>query len=452
MPEYEFPNDFYWGAATSAYQIEGAWEEDGRGESIWDRFSHLNGMIEDGTTGDVTCDHYHRWREDVDLMATLNLRAYRFSISWPRVLPCGRGEVNAAGISFYDRLVDRLLEVGIRPFVTLFHWDLPQSLQAEGGWAVRTTIDAYLEYVEVISRMLGDRVKDWITLNEPYIVSYQGYVTGEMAPGARSWPAALAAAHHLLLAHGLAVPIIRHNSRACQVGLSLYAEPASPASDSIYDVQAAKIHDGLVQRWYLDPLYGRAYPRDMLEFFTSQGYLPGGDMPFMQAGDLQMIATTTDFIGINYYKRAIVRDHNAAENLPPTVHLAPSTDWTSMGWEIYPPGLSEVLEFVAREYNPNRIYITESGISLPDAVSRQRSIADPRRVAYLRDHLIAVHYCIQKGIPVRGYFVWSLMDNFEWSKGLSKRFGLVWVDYSTQQRIPKESAYWYQKVIRENGF
>ncbi len=474
----QFPRGFIWGAATAAYQIEGAWDEDFKGESIWDRFAHTPGNIEDGSNGDVACDHYHRWREDIALMKHLGMQAYRFSISWPRILPKGsmpkgsmpngsmpngRGGWNPAGLDFYSRLVDGLLEAGIRPFVTLYHWDLPQVLQEAGGWPARATAEAFVGYTDVVSRALGDRVKDWMTINEPWCVSFLGYWKGEHAPGWKEdWPAAIRApllpsksasagiraAHHVLLAHGWAVPILRRNSPGSQVGIVLNQEPAVPASASPADREAARWHDGYFNRWFLDPVFGQGYPADMVNAYSQAGHLPQG-LEFVQLGDLEAIAAPTDFLGLNYYSRAILRASvPERKNAPRTVHRNPNP--TDMGWEVYPDGLYELLMRIHADYHPPMLYITENGASYADGPDGEGRIADQRRLTYLRDHLAAAHRALQAGVPLAGYFAWSLMDNFEWAKGYTQRFGLVWVDYATQQRLPKDSALWYAQVIARN--
>jgi beta-glucosidase len=447
-----FPTGFLWGAATASYQIEGAWNEDGRGESIWDRFSRQPGAIKDASNGDVACDHYHRWRDDVAIMKQLGLKSYRFSIAWPRILPTGRGEVNQKGLKFYSDLVDELLANDIVPFATLYHWDLPQALQDEGGWAVRSTAEAYVEYADVVSRALGDRVKHWITHNEPWCASFLGYQIGEHAPGLKDWPSALAASHHLLLSHGWAVDVIRRNSPAAQVGITLNLTPAESASSSPADHEATRHFDGYFNRWFLDPLYGRGYPADMVADYTTAGHLPEGGMAWIQAGDLEAIAAPTDFLGINYYSRAVLRNNHVpeADNEPRSVFQAPESEWTEMGWEVYADGLYQLLVRVQRDYNPATIYITENGASYSDSPNAEGKVHDLRRIQYLHDHLVASERAIQAGVKLGGYFAWSLMDNFEWGWGYKQRFGMVWVDYETQQRVPKDSAYWYSRVIAGN--
>jgi len=447
-----FPKGFIWGVATSAYQIEGAWNEEGKGESIWDRFSHTPGRIEDGTNGDVACDHYHRWREDISLMKSLGVEAYRFSVSWPRILPRGRGEVNQAGLDFYSRLVDGLLEAGISPFLTLYHWDLPQALQDEGGWRARATAEAFAQYADVVSRNLGDRVKHWITHNEPAVVGFEGHLTGRHAPGIQDAYAALRAVHHLLLSHGWAVAVIRGNSRKAEVGIALNLVSAVPASASAADFHACRHFDGYLNRWFLDPLYGRHYPADMVGSHMAQGHLAAEGLTFVHDGDLDTIAAQTDFLGVNYYTRAIVRDENAPDNLPQITFPSLESERTEMGWEVYPDGLYDILNRLYFEYQPRKIYVTENGASYSDGPDTDGRVGDHRRVDYLHDHLVAAHRAIQNGVPLAGYFVWSLMDNFEWAKGYTQRFGIVWIDYETQERIPKDSALWYKETIAQNGF
>jgi beta-glucosidase len=446
MTQLRFPDGFVWGSATSSYQIEGAWDEDGRGESIWDRFAHTPGKVIDGSNGDIACDHYHRWRDDIALMQRLNLQAYRFSVAWPRILPTGRGAVNQQGVDFYSRLVDGLLAAGIRPFITLYHWDLPQALQDEGGWPARSTGEAFVEYADVVSRALGDRVKHWITHNEPWCAALLSHQIGEHAPGWNDWPAALRAAHHVLLSHGGAVPVLRRNSPGAQVGITLNFSPAEPASASALDYHAARSHDGYFNRWFLDPLYGRRYPADKWADYETAGWLTD----FVQPGDLDTIATQTDFLGVNYYNRAILRSE-APGNAPQTNFLAPEAEWTEMGWEIHPPSLYRLLMRLHLEYQVPQLYITENGCSFSDGPDATGRVRDERRVNFLRDHFRAAHRAIEAGVPLAGFFVWSFYDNFEWAKGYTQRFGLIYTDYPTQKRYPKDSALFYREVIAANG-
>jgi beta-glucosidase len=439
-----FPKNFVWGAATASYQIEGAWDRDGKGESIWDRFSHTPGKVDNGDTGDMACDHYFRWREDIGLMKDLGLKAYRFSISWPRILPAGRGSINEAGIGFYSQLVDALLDAGIEPYATLYHWDLPQILQDAGGWTARMSADAFTEFANIASSVLGDRVKNWITLNEPWVSAFVGYEHGRHAPGHTDLNEALAASHHLLLAHGQAVPVIRRNCAGANVGITLNFSPQDPASSSIADRKQATWVDGYINRWFLDPLAGRGYPQDMVNSH-------GSALEFVQPGDLDIIFAPIDFMGVNYYTRNIARAEHVAEkdNAPRTVFRG--DEITEMDWEVYPSALYDLLGRLHFEYRFPAIFITENGAAFPDQVSPDGQVHDPARLSYVKRHLEMVNKAIQIGVPVKGYFVWSLLDNFEWGYGYSKRFGIIYVDYQTQQRILKSSAKWYQQVICENG-
>jgi beta-glucosidase len=438
-----FPKDFIWGTATAAYQVEGAWDADGKGESIWDRFSHTPGKIENGDTGDVACDHYHRYPQDVDLMASLGFPAYRFSISWPRILPQGTGEINQAGLDFYSALVDALLAADIEPYPTLYHWDLPQALQDRGGWPVRDTAKAFAEYTHIVTRHLGDRVKNWMTLNEPHVSAVVGYLQGRHAPGHQDMDEMVAASHHLLMAHGLSVPAIRANVPKANIGIVLNLFPVHPASNSEADTQQARIIDGAVNRWFLDPLVGRGYPEDMLQEY-------GREMNYVLEDDLKTIAAPLDFLGINYYFRVIARSDRIPEEENEPQTLFRSDDVTEMGWEVYPPGLYEILERTHREYDFPALMITENGAALDDQVDASGEVDDPDRIRYVGAHLREALRAIQDGIPLRGYFHWTFVDNFEWGHGYSKRFGLVYVDYETLERIPKRSAYWYRDVIAKN--
>ena len=409
--------------------------------------------MEGGATGDVACDHYHRWPEDVALMRELGLKAYRFSVAWPRILPAGRGRANPAGLDFYSRLVDGLLEAGITPFVTLFHWDLPQALQDGGGWPRRETAEAFLEYVEAVARRLGDRVGHWITHNEPWCASLLSHQVGRHAPGLRDWPAALAASHHLLLSHGWAVAVVRAFSPDARVGITLNLTPAEPASPSRDDREACRHFDGYFNRWFLDPLHGRGYPADMIADYASDGRLPAAWDAVVRPPDLRAIAEPTDFLGVNYYNREVVRSQAVpeAENQPRAVFLAPESEWTDMRWEVYPEGLYRILCRVHFDYGPRRIYVTENGASWSDGPGPGGRVADGRRLSFFKDHFRAARRAIAAGVPLEGYFVWSLLDNFEWERGYGQRFGLVWVDYETQRRLVKDSGLWYSRVIAANS-
>ncbi|MGN6242353.1 MAG: GH1 family beta-glucosidase [Motilibacteraceae bacterium] len=437
----DVPADFVWGVATSAYQIEGAHDVDGRGPSIWDTFCRRPGAVHNGDTGDVACDHYHRYKEDLDLLVELGVDAYRFSIAWPRVIPNGTGEVNAKGLAFYDELVDGLLERGITPYVTLYHWDLPQALQDQGGWPSRDTAEAFAEYAAVVVRSLGDRVQSWATLNEPQCSAWHGHLEGVMAPGVKDLGAAVRASVHLHLAHGLGVQAIRANATlAPQVGIVNNHGPVLPASDRPEDVAAARRADGHGNRWWLDPLHGKGYPQDMVELY-------GVDLP-LRPGDLETIAQPLDFLGVNYYTIATVRDApehphvTRAEPVP-----APDRPHTAMGWEVDADGLEVMLRRIADDYQPRAIYVTENGSAWDDEAVADGYVEDVERTSYLESHIEAT-LAAACTAPVKGYFAWSMLDNFEWAYGYDKRFGLVRVDYETQKRTVKASGRWYAGAVR----
>ena len=436
-----FPSGFWWGASTAAYQIEGAWDADGKGASIWDEFCRRPGAIQAGDSGEVACDHYRLWRRDLDLMAELGLTAYRFSVSWPRVIPDGTGPPNQAGLDFYDRLVDALLESGIRPLVTLYHWDLPQALQERGGWTSAESPSWFAAYAHQVARRLGDRVPEWATINEPEVVAFAGHATGRHAPGIKDWGLALRAAHSLLVGHGLAAAAVRAAVPTARVGIVLNLSPSHAASSDEEDIAAAIRADGYLNRWFLDPLHRRGYPTDMVARY-------GALVPEKAARELVGWDGGLDFLGINYYSRRVVR---AADTSPlGLVHVTPDgAALTEMGWEVYPDGLREILTRVHFEYGPPVLLVTENGAAFPDAVdtSGDIDIKDARRRDYLAGHLRAAASAIAEGVPLRGYYVWSLMDNFEWAFGFSKRFGLYHVDYRTQRRTLKESGRWYRSVI-----
>ena len=446
-----FPDDFVWGVATSAFQIEGAHDIDGRGPSIWDTYAAQPGFIQDGTNAHVACDHYHRYAEDIALMTSLGVGAYRFSVAWPRILPTGRGAVNEAGLDFYDRLVDGLLAAGIAPCATLYHWDLPQVLEDEGGWTNRSTVDAFVEFADAVSERLGDRVARWITHNEPWCVSVLGYAEGAHAPGRRSWPDALVASHHLLLSHGRAVPVIRRNAPRAQVGITLNVSECEPASPSEADQSAARQFDGELIRWFLDPIYLGRYPNDVVEYHEREGRLPRG-MDFVRPGDLGEIHIPIDFLGVNYYSRAVVRSGKIpeAENEPRTIAVPDPADLTDMGWEVYPEGLTQTLLRLNADYEPGSLVVTENGAAYATGPGPDGAVQDTRRCGYVKSHLQACLAAIDEGVPLHGYFLWSLLDNFEWAFGFAKRFGIVWVDFETQERIIKASGQMYGRIVRAN--
>jgi beta-glucosidase len=424
----EMRDGFIWGVATSAYQIEGATRTDGRGESIWDHFHART-----GDTGAIACDFFHRYREDIALMHELGIDAFRFSVSWPRVLPDGRGAVNNRGLDFYDRLVDALLDCEIVPFLNLFHWDLPLALQAAGGWPVRETADAFAEYAAVVATRLGDRVTHWSTHNEPYCAAWLGYGLGEHAPGGTSARDAFAAAHHLLLSHGLASKEIRRYAPAAEIGIIVDSWPAHPASDDPRAVAAAWAADGVRNRWFFDALLRGEYPADVLERHAA-------DAPPVLDGDMRTIATPLDWLGVNNYSRTLI---GADEQIV----RAPTGALTAMGWEIYPDGLREVLCRLHDEYAAPPLYVTEFGAAFDDVQTHDGRIHDVDRIAFLDASIDSIETAVDSGVDIRGAFVWSLLDNFEWAEGYSKRFGLVYVDYPTLDRIPKASFAWYRDLI-----
>jgi beta-glucosidase len=432
-----FPDGFLWGAATAAYHIEGAAEEDGRGLSVWDTFSRSPGCVRNGDTGDTAADHYHRWREDVALMRDLGLRAYRFSVAWPRVQPTGSGPANERGLDFYRRLVDALLDAGIEPFVTLYHWDLPQELQDAGGWPVRETAYRFADYAELVFDAVGDRVRYWATLNEPWCSAFLGYGSGQHAPGIRDQRQAVAAAHHLLLAHGLA---LQSRPASSDVGIVLNLSPVRAAAVDERAVAAARLADGMQNRLFLDPIFKGSYPDDVLEQLAQTV-----DLGHIHDGDAAMIAQPIDVLGVNYYQPITIAAGGELAN------MTPEPDRTALGWDVDARGLEELLLRVHDDYGPTPIVVTENGAAYDDDPDSNGYVHDRERVAFLDQHLRAAHRALAGGLELRGYFVWSLLDNFEWAEGYAPRFGLVYVDYETQRRIPKESARWYKEVIAANG-
>ncbi len=445
--------NFLWGVATSSYQIEGSPDKDGKGISVWDTFTHLPGNIKNGDHGDVACDHYNLWKDDVKLLNELGVDAYRFSISWPRILPSGlNSKPNISGIDFYSRLVDELLEIQIDPFVTLNHWDLPQGLEDIGGWPDRAVAEAFVDYADVVTRHLGDRVKNWITHNEPWCISNNGYLSGSFPPGlVNDGSKYFATIHHLLLSHGMSIPAIKENSKNCQVGITLNLCPAYPASSSESDKAASHEFDGKFNRLFLDPLYKGEYPSDIIDGFIETGLISENDLQFIHGDDMDTIRTKTDFLGINYYSRGIIRDNNIPneKNLPVEIIKGEETE---MKWEIYPAGLYDLLKRVNDEYAVNSIYITESGCSFSTGPDKNGIIDDNNRIEYHKEYISELKRAVQDGVPCEGYFAWSLMDNFEWNDGYSQRFGLVWVDYDSQNRLPKNSYWWYKEFIKnEHG-
>jgi len=443
-PNLSFPRGFLFGTSSAAYQIEGAAAEDGKGPSIWDTYSHTPGKIEDGTNGDRACDHYHLWERDVELMRELGINAYRFSISWPRVLPKGRGRVNNKGLQFYSDLVDALIDAGITPLVTLYHFDLPQALQDEGGgWLRRGVADDFREFTDVVSVELGDRVKHWATIHEPWERAGQGYVTGEDAPGLRLGNReALKASHNVLLAHGAAVQTIRDNSPGSQIGIVLHLNMVEPATTRPEDVAAAHRWELHQNKWYMDALYREGYPAELVKLF-------GRDAPEVIPGDMEMIREQTDYLGVNNYRRSVVA---AGTDLPPVnmKRINPPGEYTEMGWEVHPEGLYKILKWVHTNYPVPRIIVTENGASFTDTITPDGKIHDERRANYITEHLKQAHRAMREGVPLKGYFVWSTLDNFEWAYGYSRRFGVIYVDYETQMRTIKDSGRLLTKIATES--
>jgi beta-glucosidase len=438
-----FPADFVWGAATAAYQIEGAIAEDGKGESIWDRFTHTPGKITDNSTGDIACNSYHRYAEDVALLKNLNLGAYRFSIAWPRIFPAGAGTLNPAGLAYYDRLVDALLESGIEPYITLYHWDLPQVLQDRGGWANRNTAFAFADYAAVVAKHLGDRVQQWITHNELWCTAFLGYYQGVFAPGITDLKLALQAAHHGLLSHGLAVSAMRSAiSQPLSIGIALNMEDVYPASNSPADALAARRFDGFINRWFLDPLVDRGYPSDLWAYY-------GDKAPKVEPNDMDLIATPIDFIGVNYYNRITAVD-NPEGPVPQVLNRPDPAQPRTCDRETFPEGLYTLVMRLSQEYGFKTIYLTENGASAPDRILEDGQIHDPTRILYLKQHFAQALRAIQNGAPLKGYFIWSLMDNFEWAAGYTVRYGMAFTDFNTGNRIIKESGQWLSEFIEQN--
>jgi beta-glucosidase len=442
-----FPDGFLWGVATSAYQVEGAVAEDGRGDSIWDTFARTPGATRNGETGDVACDQYHRFEQDAALMADLGIGAYRFSVAWPRIQPEGRGPVNQRGLDHYRRLVDALRANGIAPVLTLFHWDLPQPLEDAGGWPTRDTALRFAEYAGVVHAAIGGDVEECITINEPWVAAWLGYATGTHAPGHRDDALALSALHHLLLAHGLSLETI-----GTVAGIALNLEPHRPATDDPADVAATGRADRHMNATLLDPLFGRGYPKDIVEHYRHVT-----DWGFVHDGDLDAIARPLAFLGLNYYRSHTITAHPSDNDvavpgsMDAWTRVLPGSPVTATGWPIDPPGLREILERLQHDYAPDRILITENGAAFDDIVGAEGVVDDDRRISYLAAHVDVVRDAIRDGLPIGGYFVWSLLDNFEWAEGYEKRFGLVGVDVATQARVPKASAAWYRTLITNGG-
>lgn len=446
MQKYIFPENFLWGTATASYQIEGAWKEDGKGESIWDRFTHTPGNVVNNDTGDTACDHYHLYTEDVKLLKELGVKTYRLSISWPRIFPEGKGSPNKKGIEFYKNLIKLLIDNGIKPAVTLYHWDLPQRLQDIGGWANREVVDCFEKYACYVFKELGEIVPIWITHNEPWVVSFVGNWFGSHAPGITDFSTALLVSHNVLLSHGKAVKAYREMGYDGEIGITLNMATMYPASKNEEDILAAQRSDGFQNRWFADPIFKGKYPEDMIKWYSKKVVLPE-----VKEEDMEIISTPVDFLGINFYFSNFIK--SAPDEWPLELKAVktgrPETD---MGWEIHPEGLYDLLIRLNRDYKGVKILITENGAAFNDIVNREGAVEDDNRLDYIYRHLTQACNAIQDGVNLAGYYVWSLMDNFEWAYGYSKRFGITYVDYSTQQRIIKKSGYWYREVIKNNGF
>ena len=448
-----FPDGFDWGVATASYQIEGAVREGGRSPSIWDTYSHTPGKTANGETGDIACDHYHRYRHDVALMHELNARVYRFSVAWPRLQPTGRGPLNPEGVAFYDRLIDELLGAGVRPWITLYHWDLPQVLEDEGGWPERQTAQLFADYAAAVHERFADRVRDWTTLNEPWCSAFLGYASGRHAPGRQDPAASVRAAHHLLLGHGLAVQAMRATRDDLRYGITLNLYPTSAATSSAADQDAARRVDGICNRVFLDPILRGRYPEDVLADLE-----PIAGLQHILGGDEKIIAQPLDVLGVNYYSRHVVRAGTEGTGRTDAAWVGArgaegvrtGRPVTAAGWEIDPTGLHDILTRITREYDTPPLYITENGAAFPDVIAADGAVHDDQRTAFLDGHFRAAHRAISDGVDLRGYFVWSLLDNFEWAWGYERRFGIVYVDYDTQERLVKDSGRWFADVAAAN--
>lgn len=445
MSKITFPKDFIWGSATSSYQIEGAFDQDGKGESIWDRFCHTPGTIINGDTGDVACDHYHRYKEDIALMKEIGLQSYRYSISWPRIFPEGKGQYNEKGLDFYKRLTYELLENDIKPSITLYHWDLPQKLQDIGGWANRDVTDYFVDYVGLLFEKLGDIVPFWVTQNEPWIVAFLGNMRGVHAPGIKNLKTTLEVFHNLLLSHGKAVGAYRQLNLPGKIGIAPNFATKYPASDKIEDIKACELADGVLNKWFIHPVFKGEYPQDIVKFYSDRGvefnYLPE---------DMKIIGAAIDFLAINYYSSEFVK-HHPVDGFVDINNELSQFERTEMDWIIYPKGLYDLLLRLDNDCNKIDIIISENGAAFDDKIDENGNINDVKRMEYIKEHLIHAHKAIEKGVNLKGYYLWSLLDNFEWSYGYSKRFGIIHVDHKSQKRTIKNSGYLYKDIIKNNG-
>lgn len=442
-----FPDGFRWGVSTASYQIEGGVLEGGRGETIWDRFSHIPGNVLHNDTGDIACDAYHHLEEDLDLLEELGITSYRFSVAWSRIFPNGYGEIAQDGVRYYDRLVDGLLERGIEPFLTLYHWDLPQALQDEGGWTNRRTAEHFRDFCVYLFEHFKGRVTQYITLNEPWVVAFAGHYTGEMAPGLRDFSAALQAAHVQLLGHGLALQAFRQGGYPGEIGITLNLSPKEPLTGQKEDAEAALRHDGYANRWFLEPIFHGSYPDDLWKFYQDQGVT----MPKTEQKDFALISQPVDFLGINYYNIDYTAEEKSIWPIQFKTGFSAGNPMTHYQMPVTPDGIRKILVRVYQDYHPSKIYITENGASYQEHPDRHGNLPDEARIDYLATHLLKVKEAIEEGVPVAGYFVWTLMDDFEWNTGYENQFGLVYVDRKTGERIPKKSFSWYQKAAASNG-
>jgi beta-glucosidase len=445
---FKFPQDFIWGTATASYQIEGAAKEDGKGLSIWDTFSHTPGKVYNDDNGDIACDHYHRYKEDIQIMKNIGLKGYRFSISWSRIFPEGKKQINQKGIDFYNILIDELLKNGIEPAITLYHWDLPQTLQDIGGWENRETINYFIEYAKCAFNKFGDRVKKWITHNEPSIIAFGGNYDGYHPPGYKDLSLAVKISHHLLLSHAKVVELYKQiNKQKGKIGIALNLYPIYPATDSENDKDAVLFANDYYNTWFLDPVLKGKYPEKLFNIFKEKF-----NSPVILSNDIDILKRNRcDFLGINYYMRKIVKDSNSHKILKFEEIRAKNANFTYMDWEIFPKGIYDILIYIKEEYDNPEIYITENGAAFNDTVNNGDIINDNNRIDFLKEHFKEANKALNEGVHLCGYYIWSLMDNFEWAYGYSKRFGLIYVDYQSLKRIWKKSAYWYKDIIKNNG-
>ncbi|MDQ2087033.1 GH1 family beta-glucosidase [Herbivorax sp. ANBcel31] len=446
MSSVTFPKNFIWGSATSSYQIEGAFNQDGKGKSIWDSFCHTPGMIQNGDTGDIACDHYHRYKEDISLMKKIGLESYRFSISWPRIFPEGKGQVNEKGLDFYKRLTYELLENGIKPAVTLYHWELPQKLQDIGGWQNRDLTDYFADYAGFIFKKLGDLIPFWITHNEPWVTAFLGHMTGEHAPGIKDLKTALDVSHNLLLSHGKTIDIYRQLNLSGKIGMALNFSTKYPASDKKDDILACELSDGVLNKWFLYPLFKGEYPQDVVKFYSDRGI--NFDFP---SEDMKIIGADMDFLAINYYTSEFVK-YDPVNGFAGINDKLNQFEKTQMDWIVYPKGLYDLLLRLDNDCNKIDLIISENGAAFEDKIDESGQINDVKRMNYIKEHLIQAHKAIEKGVNLKGYYLWSLMDNFEWSFGYTKKFGIIHVNNKNQKRTIKNSGYLYKDIIKNNGF